>query len=246
MLVRNMDNKFYSSNWAKAEFVREYRDHADIYVIERRRMLAILRSFYRHYLEGGRQKTVLDLGCGDGIITREILNVDGSASVTLLDGSDDMLDTARERLRDFAHTQFIRASFQDVLEKGILKQDFDFIVSALAIHHLARDEKKSLFGEIYAHLRPGGYFVNIDVVLAPAEAVEDWYMALWKEWINERKISLGADGDYLDEMPRRYKDNKDNKPDTLKVQMDLLREIGFKDVDCFYKYGIFSMFGGRK
>jgi tRNA (cmo5U34)-methyltransferase len=37
-----------------------------------------------------------------------------------------------------------------------------------------------------------------------------------------------------------------NKPDTLKNQMDTLREIGFKDVDCFYKYGIFSMFGGRK
>jgi len=28
--------------------------------------------------------------------------------------------------------------------------------------------------------------------------------------------------------------------------MDTLREIGFKDVDCFYKYGIFSMFGGRR
>jgi len=168
-----MDNTFDSTNWAKAEFAREYRDNADLYVIERRRMLAILRSFYRHYLKGGRRKRVLDLGCGDGIITREILGVDGSASVTLLDGSEDMLDTARERLKNFADTQFIRASFQDVWEKGVLKEDFDFIVSALAIHHLARDEKKSLFGEIYAHLSPDGHFLNIDVVLSPAETLED-------------------------------------------------------------------------
>jgi tRNA (cmo5U34)-methyltransferase len=241
-----MDNKFDGSNWAKAEFAREYRDHADIYVIERRRMLAILRSFYGHYLKGGHQKTVLELGCGDGIITGEIMKIDGSASVTLLDGSEDMLDAARERLRDFANTQFIHASFQDVLEQSVLKEDFDFVVSALAIHHLARDEKKSLFGEIYAHLRPGGYFVTIDVVLAPADALEDWYLALWKEWINERKISLGLDDDRLDDITLRYKDNKDNKPDTLKDQMDTLMEIGFKDVDCFYKYGIFSIFGGRK
>jgi tRNA (cmo5U34)-methyltransferase len=205
-----MDNTFDSTNWAKAEFAREYRDNADLYVIERRRMLAILRSFYRHYLKGGRRKRVLDLGCGDGIITREILGVDGSASVTLLDGSEDMLDTARERLKNFADTQFIRASFQDVWEKGVLKEDFDFIVSALAIHHLARDEKKSLFGEIYAHLRPDGHFLNIDVVLSPAETFEDWYLALWKEWIHERKISLGINDDYLDDMTRRYKENKDN------------------------------------
>ena len=241
-----MDNEFDNSNWAKAEFAREYRDNADIYVIERRRMLAILQSFYRHYLKGGHQKTILDLGCGDGVITREILRVDGSASVTLLDGSEDMLDTAREKLKDFANTQFISASFQDVLEKDALKQDFDFIVSALAIHHLARDEKICLFREIYGHLKPDGHFVNIDVVLAPTEALEDWYMALWKEWINERKISLGINDDYFDDMTRRYKENKDNKPDTLENQMDTLREIGFKDVDCFYKYGIFSMFGGRK
>jgi tRNA (cmo5U34)-methyltransferase len=242
-----MDTEFDNSNWAKDEFATEYRDNADIYVIERRRMLVILQSFYRHYLKGRRQKTILDIGCGDGIISGEILRVDGSASITLLDGSEDMLDTARERLKDFANTQFIRASFQDVLEKDILTRDFDFIVSALAIHHVAQDEKRSLFRTIYAHLKPDGHFVNIDVILAPNEALEEWYMALWKEWISERKISLGIDDHhYLDDITRRYKENKDNKPDTLKNQMDTLREIGFKDIDCFYKYGIFSMFGGRK
>lgn len=241
-----MDNGFDNSNWAKAEFTREYRDNADIYVMERRRLLVILQSFYRHYLKGGRQKTILDLGCGDGVITREILKVDGSASATLLDGSEDMLDTARERLKDFKNTQFIRASFQDVSERDVLKQDFDFIVSSLAIHHLARTEKISLFKKVHAHLKPGGHFVNIDVILAPTENLEEWYMSLWKEWINEKKISLGIEDHNFDDMIRRYKENKDNKPDTLRDQMDMLSEIGFKDVDCFYKYGIFSMFGGRK
>jgi len=244
--MKNTDNGFDNSNWAKAEFAREYRDNAEIYVIERRRLLAILRSFYKHYLKGGRPKTILDLGCGDGVITREILKVDGSASATLLDGSEDMLNTARERLKHFKNVQFIRAGFQDFSQKDILDQDFDLIVSSLAIHHLTRDEKRSLFKKIYAHLDPHGHFVNIDVILAPTESLEEWYMSLWKEWISEKKISLGIEDHYFDDIIRRYKENKDNKPDTLRDQMDALREIGFKDVDCFYKYGIFSMFGGRK
>ncbi len=45
---------------------------------------------------------------------------------------------------------------------------------------------------------------------------------------------------------RQYKDAEENKPDTLKDQLDALRTIGFKDVDCYYQYGIFTMFGGRR
>jgi len=49
---------------------------------------------------------------------------------------------------------------------------------------------------------------------------------------------------------RRYhtqiQGHKDNKPDTLEDQLNALREIGFIEADCYYKYGIFAMYGGRK
>lgn len=51
---------------------------------------------------------------------------------------------------------------------------------------------------------------------------------------------------YGDDTMRRYKDNKDNKPDTLDNQINALKEVGFKEVDCFYKYGVFTMYGGKK
>ncbi len=49
-----------------------------------------------------------------------------------------------------------------------------------------------------------------------------------------------------DDLPSIYKNKEENKPDTLISQLDLLNDIGFKDVDCFYKYGIFAVFGGAK
>ncbi len=88
--------------------------------------------------------------------------------------------------------------------------------------------------------------MNIDVVLAPSEALEQWYLSLWKDWIDDRKRSLGIAGNQCDGIVRQYKDNKDNKPDTLDSQLDALRSSGFHEVDCYYKYGIFTMFGGKK
>ncbi len=238
--------EFEQSNWAKSDFSQQYIDNADIYIVERGRLLEILKSFYRHFLKGDRKNRILDLGCGDGIVTSELLKVDGSISATLIDGSDDMLRKAKERLKDFNDVRFVRATFQEIIKRKIqLDLNYDFFVSSQAIHHLDLDEKRYLFQVIYEHLRPGGLLMNIDVILAPAEDLDQWYMSLWREWIAERQASLGIEGNFVD-IIGRYKDNIDNKPDTLDDQIRALKEIGFQDVDCFYKYGIFAIYGGRK
>jgi len=99
---------------------------------------------------------------------------------------------------------------------------------------------------IYAHLNVDGHFLNIDVILASTETLEHWYLLLWKDWITERKTMLGIAGNDNDDIIQRYKDNTDNKPDTLDEQLSALTSVGFKDVDCYYKYGIFTMYGGKK
>ncbi len=238
--------EFNKSKWANAEFGQEYIDNADICIIERRRAHSFIKSFYKHFLKDRPQKRVLDLGCGDGIITHELLKIDSFLSATLVDGSADMREKAKYLLKGFEDVNLIRASFQEILTRNILQEKFDFTVSSLSIHHLTMDEKKLLFQKIYSYLNVGGYFLNVDVVLAPTESLEQWYMSLWQEWIAERKALLKIENNYGDDTMRRYKDNKDNKPDTLDNQINALKEVGFKEVDCFYKYGIFTIFGGKR
>lgn len=238
--------EFNELQWAKPEYTQEYRDSADIYIVERKRLLEILKSFYRHFISNKPNSNILDLGCGDGIVIDELLKIDNSIEATLIDGSEDMLNRARDRLKDFKNVHFIRASFQELLDKNTTLQNYNFIVSSLAIHHLTMEEKTVLFKTIYSHLNVDGYFLNIDVVLAPSDALEQWYLLLWKEWIDERKSFLGIEGGHYEDIVWKYKDNADNKPDILAAQLNTLQAIGFKDVDCFYKYGIFTMYGGKK
>lgn len=237
--------KFDETRWSEKDFVSEYLKAADIFILERRKLLEILRSFYKHFLKEKKQNRLLDLGCGDGILIRELLKIDDSISATLIDGAEDMLKKAKENLAGFKNLDFIRASFQELLNTDIQLPDFDLVVSSFAVHHLTLEEKSALFEYIYSHLNEGGYFLNIDVILAPAEALERWYLSLWKEWIMEQQTALKKENKYGD-IICRYKDNEDNKPDTLTDQLRALKAAGFRDVDCFYKYGIFAMFGGGK
>jgi len=238
--------EFSKTNWADPEFSRGYRENADIFIVERRRMLAILQSFYAHFLKDRKQTSLLDLGCGDGIVTASLAELDDSISATLVDGSEDMLAKARERLINVNNTKYIRASFQELITEGVLNRKFDLAASSLAIHHLTMEEKSALFRKIYSYLEPGGHFVNIDVILAPSETLENWYLGLWQEWMDEKKAAMRIEPSRFTDIIMRYKQSEENKPDTLEDQLKALRESGFTDVDCYYKYGIFTMYGGRK
>jgi len=238
--------EFNKTNWANAEFAQQYRDNADIYIIERRRMFSIMRSFYAYYLVGDRDTHILDLGCGDGIVAEQVLSVDARATATLVDGSEEMLAKAKERLSKYGSARYICASFQDLLRAGMIEGEYDLVASSMAIHHLTMEEKSALFALVYDHLRPGGCFMNIDTVLPPSDEIEGWYLKIWQEWMDAEQLRLGVSGEQFNTVIKRYKDNNDNKPDTLDDQLNALKNIGYREVDCYYKYGIFAMFGGRK
>jgi len=232
------------SRWADKEFAAGYADNADNIIHERRRLNSVLKSFYGHFLHGSKQVKVLDLGCGDGTLTAELTDGYPNIKPTLVDGSPDMLGKAKERLALFKGAEFVNASFQDMLAGGVALGRFDFIFSSLAIHHLDSSEKAALFGYIREHLEDGGYFLNIDVVLPP-DGLEGWYLGTWRDWMDERRRLLGLDN-IGEDMVKRYKDNEDNKPDTLGTQLAALKEAGYRDVDCYYKYGIFAVYGGSR
>ncbi len=237
--------EFDGTRWADPDFIKEYLDNAEAYVPFRHTMLEVLRLFYLHFIKGNGVKKILDLGCGDGVLADVLLRVDGGVRATLVDGADEMLKKARERFSGNENVEYICASFQEVVAGDLLSADFDLAVSSLAIHHLEPEQKEALFRYVFSCLNSGGYFVNIDVVKGPTDELEDWYMEVWKEWTEERKRAGKTDQDFSD-IIRRYQENEDNRPDTLEFQLESLRKAGFCQVDCYYKYGVFAIFGGMK
>ena len=237
-------SEFEESRWADSRFSQNYRDEAKIYLPYRQQFIETVLSLYAYFIDAKTETRVLDLGCGDGLFIQELLKTFSPSSVTLVDGSNEMLEAAKKRLGEKTNLNFIQASFQNLLTGELLNQDFDFVYSALAIHHLPLEEKKQLYTYIYKLLSPSGCFVHYDVVVPPSGKIENWFLSLWRQWIKEypdKEMSEKLLG-----IPDQYKGNADNIPDTLGSQLQVLKQIGFTEVDCYFKHGIFSLFGGFK
>lgn len=239
-------SEFKETRWAEQEYVGKYLEDADNTILERQRLLRIIISFYDFFGCGRKGLNVLDLGCGDGALVDTLLRHDPTLSATMVDGSEDMLASARKRFKGNDRLNYIGASFQELIESDTELPKFDLVVSSLAIHHLLIDEKKALFRYIHDHLKDGGGFINVDVVTSPADKIEEWYLRLWKEWVLERPNGEG-NRERIEGMITKHKAEEHHHTlDPLLPQLEALKEIGFKGVDCFYKYGIFAVFGGEK
>lgn len=59
-------------------------------------------------------------------------------------------------------------------------------------------------------------------------------------------IENGKDVGKYDSLPVNYKKAEENQPSSLLKNLDGLVKAGFHDVDCYYKYSIYCLFGGIK
>jgi tRNA (cmo5U34)-methyltransferase len=187
---------------------------------------------------------VCDLGCGDGILTDQLLREAPAIGVTLIDGSGEMIEAAKRRLADRSNIEFLRRGFGELIGDFAGLGRFHFIMSSFAIHHLDDGTRRALFATIRRHLEPQGCFMNIEAALPNHAAFTEWYYRLWQEWIAGRSRMLGLGNKFLD-VPRQARENPDNQYSPLGRQLADLTTAGFLDVDCHYKNGMFAIYTGR-
>jgi tRNA (cmo5U34)-methyltransferase len=236
---------FEQSQWANPAYSREFLDNADHYLPDRFHLFQVLRSFYRFFIARPGETRVCELGCGDGILTDQLLRETASVDVTLVDGSTEMLAAARRRFAERRNLRYVQQSFDDLRRASSALGKFHFIISSFAIHHLQRLERRALFGMAFRHLDPGGCFINVDAGLPDHVGFTEWYYRLWQEWIDRRSQMLGL-GDKFRDVPRKARDNPDNQYSPLADQLADLTASGFADVECHYKNGIFAIYSGRR
>ena len=220
---------------------------AGIEIIERRRLVKILYDLYRYRFGNKKSLVLLDIGCGDGILSKYIQSRCPVNTFYLLDGSSKMLEEAKQNTLG-PNVSYINQTLKKYKLSEVNDAYYDFIYSANAIHHLDLSFKSKLYAKIFRELRDGGLFINIDSVLPSSNLSEHWQFNMWRDWTNEALQNGGLNdqiGRY-DDIPLQYKKKTENKPSSLFDQLQALRDAGFEDVDCFYKYSIFAIFGGAK
>ncbi len=183
----------------------------------------------------GRCLSVADLGCGTGAVSSAIADKFPNAELTCVDMSDNMLRLAEAKLGE--HITCIQADF-NTFE---FPRQYDLIVSSLALHHLVTDgDKLTFYEKIFSALKPDGQFINIDVILAANEALEDIYLKKLKNFMAEHITREEIERDWIP------KYGSVDFPVSMTTHLDMMKSCGFKDIDVVYKYYRFAVYTGRR
>jgi tRNA (cmo5U34)-methyltransferase len=182
---------------------------------------------------------VLDVGCGAGNYTLKLLESLSNLDATLIDLSQPMLDRARERVSR-ATAGRITTIQADIREARLPHDEFDIVLAAAVLHHLRTDQEwRDVFTALYRALRGGGSLWVFDLVESSIPAVGQLLRRRYGEYLT------GLKGEAYRDHVFAYVEKEDT-PRPLLFQLDLLRQVGFSQVEVLHKNVCFAAFGAVK
>ena len=163
---------------------------------------------------------ILDLGTGDGRLLALLLLRCPEAQGIALDFSSAMIEQASERFRGDDRVRVVEHDLgQPLPDLGT----HDAVCSSFAIHHVSDERKRTLYREIWEILEPGGVFCNLEHVSSPTSRLHQRFLDMIGGQEDESNILLDVE-----------------------TQLLWLRENGFEDVDCLWKWRELALLAGVK
>ena len=182
---------------------------------------------------------VLDVGCGAGNYTLKLLERLPNLDVTLIDLSQPMLERAASRVGQ-ATAGRVTTIQSDIRDVELPDGEFDIVLAAAVLHHLrAGQEWEAVVAAFHRALRPGGSVWIFDLVESSIPAISGVMRQRYGEYLTRLK-----DDAYRDHVFAYVE--KEDTPRPLVYQLDLLRRVGFAQVEVLHKHFCFAAFGAVK
>ncbi len=181
---------------------------------------------------------LLDVGCGAGNYSLMMLTKIPDLNCTLVDLSKPMLDRAYQRvIKETGNVTILQGDIRDI---ELEENQYDIILAGTVLHHL-RDDKdwETTFGKLFRLLRLGGCLMISDLVAQDTEMLNDYIREKYGDYLQE----IGGEEyrhkvlDYIE---------KEDTPRSINYQLDLMKKVGFRNVEILHKNMCFGAFGGIK
>ena len=214
-------------DWSSKDYAEDWVSKDDRRAAEREAQFNAALRWFKVLLQGPMR--VADVGCGPGTLGQRLLAEFPDLSMICSDGSADMLNLARERLKAYGdRASYIQSDFGQVGWTGAFPSGLDGVVSARAIHNLRKLKPIGrVYKDIFDVLRPGGFFMNIERVNFASDFLHQKFREIQ---VRERGKAPGMDG----------------PGPSLLQQFQLLKRAGFKSVDCPWRDGNTAIVFGFK
>jgi len=136
-------------------------------------------AFIYQQVRAKNNANVLDIGFGTGVLTAKLY--DDGYNIVGIDFSNKMLDIARQKM---PQARLIQWDFSKGLPDEVKKEQFDFIISTYAIHHLTETEKVEFIHLLSQKLTETGMILLGDVSFrtrTELEVCKESYSQYWDD-----------------------------------------------------------------
>lgn len=183
---------------------------------------------------------VLELGCGTGALTVRLSARYPEARLLAVDGAQEMVVLAEERLREagIRRATDVRFEVQRFEETELPRQSYDLIASNMSLHHV--EEKARFYAQLHDVLKPDGLLVFGDELTGALPHVEELY---WNGWLEFARQPDHLTEPEISEIISHVKEA--DHYETLPDQLALLKSAGFVAVDCIWRYLNYAVFVAR-
>ncbi|MBW4552523.1 MAG: methyltransferase domain-containing protein [Aphanocapsa sp. GSE-SYN-MK-11-07L] len=211
--------EFFTDQWQLYRKILQanYMSHQQFYTA--------LNCFFQDYAAPFQ---LLELGCGDASLTLQALQAAAITDYVGVDLSETALALAAQ---NFAHQSFSHQFYQGDFCQWLPTHtaSYDLVLASFSVHHLSLAAKANLFGQIQAHLKPGGKFLLLDVMRRDQESRDDYmqrYLAhIQQDWTQMQPQEVAAINQHITEY---------DFPETLAELEDLAQINGFQTAECLY------------
>ncbi len=201
-----------------------------------------------------RRFTALDLGCGPGSLTARMLKRFPLARSVAVDFDPVVLRVGRGALGTmggritWVDARIPHEGWRSALPAG----RFDAALSTTALHWLRREELRTLYHDLRGLLRPGGVFLDGDILpwdsgqhrlrriadkvyrAQRKEARGNPGWAGWKRWWERAEAEPALRAEFRERKARGSRHPR-HEPPSLGFHVAALRRAGFHDVDIVWQ-----------
>jgi tRNA (cmo5U34)-methyltransferase len=187
--------------------------------------LQLVSSFVKHLPDNFKPISILDLGCGNGNITAQLIPYFPNATFTLVDASPEMIDLCRNQFNAY-DINYSNMYFKDFLFNA---ESYDLIVAGFSLHHCDDIEKQSIFKDINSALKKGGIFSYCDLMITKTNPDHPMLLEQWNKFVN----NTFPDGEKWTWILEHYETF--DKPTDYLVQIEWLKNAGFTNIQIPFK-----------
>ncbi len=200
---------------------------------------------------GSDSKRILELGCGTGELTLQVLQQCPNAEVVAIDYSPRMINVIQEKLEFHGYQEKVQlrqldfGAWANEQTGHDIGGNFDAVISSLAIHHLSDEMKGKLFQKIARSLKPNGRFWNADPLLPEFPELSDIYEQSRQRWAQQQGLDLDQVRNKIGQS-ETYGYSSHDQLATLDTHFQLLQQAGFSKTAVIWKYYNLGVFGGLR